>query len=82
MDKSKIHAILEYEFRCGTNALETDRKINSVVGEDSTSHRTLSFWFATFRSGDFKLENEPRGKIQPTINNDELKVTHLKLLVS
>ena len=73
MDKSKICAIFEYEFRWGTNASETARKFNSVFGEDSTSHSIVSFWFAKFHSGDFSLENEPRGRPQPKVNNDELK---------
>ena len=60
MDKSKIRKIFKYEFRCGTNASATARKINSMFGEDSTSRNTVSFFFAKFTSGDFSLENEPR----------------------
>ena len=44
-----------------------------VQSEDSTSHSTISFWFASFRSGDFSLENESRERPQPKVNNDELK---------
>ena len=33
----------------------------------------MSFWFAKFCSGDFGLENEPRGKPQSNVNNNELK---------
>ena len=73
MHKSKIRAIFEYVFRCGTNASETAREINSVFGEASTSHSGVSFWSAEFRSGDFKLQNEPCGRPQPKVNNDELK---------
>ena len=62
MDKSKICAIFEYKFRCGTNASETARKINSVFGEGSTDHSIVSFWFAKFLSGYFSFENEPRGR--------------------
>ena len=36
-------------------------------------HSTVSFWFAKFCSGDFSLENEPRGRPQAKVNNDELK---------
>ena len=43
MDKSKIRAIFEYEFRYGTNASETARKINNVYGESSLSHSTVLF---------------------------------------
>ena len=70
MDKSKIHAILEYEFPCGTNVSKTAYKLNGVFGEGSTSHSTISFWTAKFRCGDFSLENELRGGPQPKVNND------------
>ena len=60
MDKSKIRAIFEHEFRCATSASETARKIKSVFEEGSTSYSKVSFWFAKFCSGDFILENEPR----------------------
>ena len=49
------------------------RKLNSVFEEGSTSHSTVLFSFAKFRSGDFSLENEQRGRSQPEVNNDELK---------
>ena len=42
MDKSTIRAIFKYEFHCGTNALKTARKINSVFEEGSTSHSTVN----------------------------------------
>ena len=35
--------------------------------------RKVSFWFSKFRSGDFSLENEPRRRPQPKVNNYELK---------
>ena len=41
MDKSKIRAFFEYEFRGGTYASETARKINNVFGEGSISHSTV-----------------------------------------
>ena len=73
MDKLKIRAIFEYEFRCRTNASETARKINSVFEEGLASHSTVSFYFAKFHSGDLSFENEPRGRSQPEVNNDLLK---------
>ena len=73
IDKSKICAIFEYEFRCGTKVSETVRKINSVFGEGSTSHISVSFSFAKFRSCELSLENKPRGRHRPKVNNDELK---------
>ena len=47
--------------------------MNSVFGEGSTSRSIVSFWFAKLRSGDFSLENEPSGRSQSKVNNDELK---------
>ena len=70
---SKMRTIFEYEFRWETKASEAAPKINSVFGEGPTSRSTVSFWFAKFRSGDFSLENEPRRRPQPKVNNDVLK---------
>ena len=58
---------------CESNTSEKVRKTNSVFGEGSTSQSTVLFWFAKFRSVDFILENKPRGRPQPNVNNDELK---------
>ena len=49
MDKSKIRAIYAYEFRCETNKSETACKINSVLGEGSTSHSIVSFSYARLK---------------------------------
>ena len=48
-------------------------KLIVLYGECLTSHVTVSFWFAQFRSGDFSFENGPCGKPQPKVNKDELK---------
>lgn len=73
MDKSKIRVIFEYEFRRGTNAAQTARNINEVFGDNSTNQHTVGHWFAKFRSGDFSLENEPRGRPEVRVDNNELK---------
>ena len=44
-----------------------------MFGGGSTSHSAVSFWSGKFLSGDFSLENEPRGRLQLNISNDELK---------
>ena len=31
------------------------------------------YWFARFRSGNFDLKNEPRGRPKTLVDNDELK---------
>lgn len=73
MDKSKIRVIFEYEFRRGTNAAQTTRNVNEVFGKDVANERTVRRWFEKFRSGDFNLQNEPRGRPESTVDNDELK---------
>ena len=41
--------------------------------EGTTDHSTVLIRFAKFRSGNFRLGIEPRGRPQPKINNDKLK---------
>ncbi|XP_025155728.1 histone-lysine N-methyltransferase SETMAR-like, partial [Harpegnathos saltator] len=73
MDKLKIRVIFKYEFRCRTNVAQTTRNINEVFGEDVANKRTVHRWFEKFRSGDFNVENEPCGRLETKVNNDELK---------
>lgn len=73
MDTLKIRVIFEYEFRRGTDAAETARNINAVFGENTANERTVRFWFNRFRSGNFDLKNESRGRPATKVNNDELK---------
>lgn len=64
---------MEYEFRRGTNATQTARNIKNVYGENCTNERTTRYWFSRFRSGNFDLKNEARGRPETLVNNDELK---------
>lgn len=73
MNKGKIRVIFEYEFLRGTNASQTARNINDTYGPSTTNERTVRFWFNRFRSGNFNLENEPRGRPETKVDNDELK---------
>ena len=74
MEPSEIRTIMKYEFLRGTTASQTERNINSVYGSSVTTHQTVSNWFAKFRTGNFDLTNEPRGRPESNVNNDELKV--------
>ncbi|XP_036361067.1 histone-lysine N-methyltransferase SETMAR-like [Octopus sinensis] len=73
MDRSTIHIVYEYVFCRGTSTSETAGNINKVFGEDVTNERTVCQWFQKFRSGDFTLENQPRGRPQTKVDNDELQ---------
>jgi len=74
MERSEIRTIMKYEFLRGTTASQTARNINSVFGSSVTTQQTVSNWFAKFRTGNFDLTNEPRGRPESKVNNDELKV--------
>ena len=73
MDKSKIRVVHEYEFRRGTSVSQAARNINEVLGGNVANERTVRQWLERFRSGDFSLENKPRGRPATKIDNDELK---------
>lgn len=73
MDKLKIRGIYEYEFHRGTSAAETTRRINNVYGPGTANERTVRFWFQRFSSGNFNLHNEPRGRPDTQVKNEELK---------
>ena len=79
MDKSKIRVAYEYEFYCRTNASQTARNISEVFGDNVANERTVRRWFERFRSGDFSLKNQLRGRPAIKIDNDELKAVEEKL---
>lgn len=39
---------------------QTTWNINDVYGVSTNNERTVRFWFARFRGGNFNLANEPR----------------------
>ena len=73
MDSAKIRTIFEYEFRLGTTGAETARRINAAYGEGSTNEHTVRNWFRRFRDGNFDLTNEPRGRPESKLNNDDVR---------
>ncbi|CAK9796551.1 Histone-lysine N-methyltransferase SETMAR [Anthophora plagiata] len=73
MDKTKMRVIFEYEFRRWTNAAQTSRNVNEVFGKDVANERTVRRWFEKFRSGDFDLQNEPRGRPESKVDDNQLK---------
>ncbi|XP_066907319.1 histone-lysine N-methyltransferase SETMAR-like [Halyomorpha halys] len=68
--ETQIRSILLYEFKLGSKAAETARKICSVFGEDVLSERKAQFWFSKFRGGDETLEDEVRSG-RPTVVDKE-----------
>ncbi|CAK9804076.1 Histone-lysine N-methyltransferase SETMAR [Anthophora quadrimaculata] len=69
-----IRAILLYEFKLGTNAVEASRKICIAFGGGSVTSRTAQRWFKKFVSGDESLEDEVRSGRPSSLNTDELRI--------
>lgn len=68
-----IRIVLLFLFKSGESATAASRKINDVFGEETTSERTARRWFSKFRSGDFELDNEPRGRPETVLNDESLR---------
>ena len=49
-----------YHFHEGTNALQATKPIRSVYSEDFLNERTCQKWFASFKAGDFDLNERDR----------------------
>lgn len=62
-----------YEFKLGHTAAEAYRNIIKVWGDNSLCERSVNNWFAKFRSGDFDLENQDRGRPPTLVDNGQLK---------
>lgn len=72
MEKSKIHVVVEYEFRHESMLSQAVRYTNEVFGEDVTSDRTRR-WYEKFPSGDVNLVNESLGRLVSKVGNDKWK---------
>ncbi|XP_067131582.1 histone-lysine N-methyltransferase SETMAR-like [Centruroides vittatus] len=70
---STIHACMLYEFKHGTNAVQTAEKICQAFGQGSVSTCTTQRWFRKFSSGDESLKDVPREGRPYVINDDELQ---------
>lgn len=73
MSKHDFRNIFFYEFRLGTNAAETARKINEVYGERTINECTVQRWYQKFRSGNTSLDDEPHARRPSAIDNEQLK---------
>ncbi|KAG5309040.1 SETMR methyltransferase, partial [Acromyrmex insinuator] len=73
MNSIDIHVIFLYEYKLGKNAKAAKAVINQAFGENTVNDRKVQRWFEKFRSGDFFLQNEPRGRLKTSVKNDALK---------
>uniref|UniRef100_A0A5S6QI01 HTH_48 domain-containing protein n=1 Tax=Trichuris muris TaxID=70415 RepID=A0A5S6QI01_TRIMR len=67
--------VLLYEFKLGTTAAETARKINMAFGDGTLDERTAQRWFQKFRSGNESLEDNDRIGRPSDIDEDQLRAT-------
>ncbi|XP_035737500.1 histone-lysine N-methyltransferase SETMAR-like [Vespa mandarinia] len=73
INSTDIRVIFLYEYKLGNNAAKAARNINQAFGENTVNDRKVQRWFEKFRSGDFSLQNEPRGRPETSVKNDALK---------
>uniref|UniRef100_A0AAF5CZQ8 HTH_48 domain-containing protein n=1 Tax=Strongyloides stercoralis TaxID=6248 RepID=A0AAF5CZQ8_STRER len=73
LTKRDFRSLMLYEFKKGTNAAQTTRRIQEAFGEDSINRSTVQRWFNKFKAGDMDLENDERGRPQSTVDNNKLR---------
>ncbi|GFS57621.1 histone-lysine N-methyltransferase SETMAR [Nephila pilipes] len=66
---------MKYEFHRGATTRQAVALINSVIGIQVATNATVAGWFKKFRSGDFDLSNESRGRPKTQVDSDVLKAT-------
>ncbi|GFT87686.1 histone-lysine N-methyltransferase SETMAR [Nephila pilipes] len=75
MEISEIRVLRKYEFHRGATTRQAVVDINSVFSIQVATNATVALWFKKFRSRDFDLSNEPRGRPKTQVDNDVLKAT-------
>ncbi|XP_066260728.1 histone-lysine N-methyltransferase SETMAR-like [Euwallacea similis] len=73
LEKKQFRAIFLFEFKLGRKATEAARNINTAFGQNTTSERTVQWWFARFRSGNESLQDEEHGSRPSELDDDQLK---------
>ena len=78
MEEKKQHFwhIMLYYFRKGKNATEMHRKICVVYGEGAVTDQMCQKWFATFRTGDFLLDDAPQSGRPVEVDSDQIKTNN------
>lgn len=73
ISREQLTLLLLYEFRLGHKATEATRNICGAMGEGVLSYDTARRWFARFKEGDFKLEDEDRSGRPVEVDLKELR---------
>lgn len=73
MSYRDLRQIYFYEFKLGTNAAETARKINEVWGQGSVNQSTVRRWYKKFSDGCVTLEDAERIGRPSKLDDKDLK---------
>lgn len=73
MVEQHIRVCILYEFKLHHNASEATKNINFAWGDGSVSQRTTQRYFQKFKTGNFSVENDDRGRPDIVVSNDRLK---------
>ncbi|UYV72294.1 SETMAR [Cordylochernes scorpioides] len=68
-----LRDVLLFAFNLKKSATEAHRMLEEVYGDHALSKSQCYRWFKKFQSGDFKLDNEPRGKPPRKFEEAELQ---------
>ncbi|XP_017755835.1 PREDICTED: LOW QUALITY PROTEIN: histone-lysine N-methyltransferase SETMAR-like [Eufriesea mexicana] len=73
MNLTDIRVIFLYDIQLRNNATKVARNISQAFWENTVNDRKVQHWFEKFRSDDFSLQNDPRGRPKASLKNDDLK---------
>ncbi|UYV79181.1 hypothetical protein LAZ67_17001379 [Cordylochernes scorpioides] len=65
--------VLLFAFNWKKSVTEAYRMLEEVYGDHALSKSHIYRWFKKFQSGDFELDNEPRGKPPQKFEDAELQ---------
>ncbi|UYV73664.1 hypothetical protein LAZ67_11000266 [Cordylochernes scorpioides] len=68
-----LREVLLFAFNWKKSATEAHRMLEEVYGDHALSKSQCYWWFEKFQSGDFELDNEPRGKPHQKFEDAELQ---------
>ena len=71
--REHLRAYLLYEYRLGTSAAQTHRRLCTAFDQNIVSKTTVYDWFNSFMAGNETLEDEPRSGRPPELDDDELR---------
>jgi len=72
MEKVHLRHILLFFFKKDKNAVEAQREICDVYGEDSIKERMCQKWFGKFHNRNFNLNDAARSERSNKVDDDNI----------